>query len=115
MNRVVRTIHSAFHQEGTLQRRVEAVIYLLIALSIIILCVQTSLGFDHPVSHRLELVDFVLMLLFALEVTLRVATYRPPTLDFYCIPAVKQLVRLVCHVLCALRPCNPAALQPPAA
>ncbi len=83
MNRVVRTIHSAFHQEGTLQRRVEAVIYLLIALSIIILCVQTSLGFDHPVSHRLELVDFVLMLLFALEVTLRVATYRPPALDFY--------------------------------
>ena len=69
MNRIVSTIRAAFHEKGVLQERVELVIYVLIAASIVVLGVQTSLGFDHPVSQVLERIDLVLMLIFAVEVT----------------------------------------------
>ena len=91
MNRIVSTIRAAFHEKGVLQERVELVIYVLIAASIVVLGVQTSLGFDHPVSQVLERIDLVLMLIFAVEVTARVATYRPPTLDFYKPSAIRGL------------------------
>ena len=78
MDRVISIVRAAFHEKGVVQQRVEIVIYVLIALSIVLLGVQTSLGFDHPVSQHLAEVDFVLMLIFVVEVTLRVASYRPP-------------------------------------
>jgi voltage-gated potassium channel len=99
------TIHDAFHREGPLKTRVEICVYALITLSVGILCLEVTLGADHPLISMLEPADQALLWVFGLEVTLRIATFRPPALDFY-ETGVAQTMRfhVVGRLLYCLRP-----------
>jgi voltage-gated potassium channel len=80
---IASSVHDAFHGGGALQRRVEWIIYGLIALSITILCVEAWLGAYDPLVQWLAPIDIFLLWVFGLEVILRITSYRPPSLDFY--------------------------------
>jgi voltage-gated potassium channel len=91
MKTVFDTIHRAFHKPGILQRRVEISIYILIALSIGILCIDIIRGSDDPLVQALEPLDTGLLWIFVFEVSLRILSYRPPALDFYAPRAIRHL------------------------
>lgn len=99
------TLHNAFHREGPIQTRVEVTIYLLIAVSIGILCTEVTLGTDDPLVKLLKPIDDVLLWVFGIELALRVLTYRPPSVDFYDTqPFQKVRFHLFGRLLYCLRP-----------
>lgn len=99
---MLRLIHQAFHAPETrLYRVVDALIWLLIVVSMILLVIDLS-GYSVPI-----MLDRVILWAFAAEYVLRVGSYRPPLLDVF---NDKTVVRLRVHVLSrlryALRPSN---------
>ncbi|MCA9543514.1 MAG: ion transporter [Myxococcales bacterium] len=95
---ILSALHHAFHRRETRAYRVvEAVIYALIALSVVLFLVQLGLSERQPV---LEAIDLGLTWFFVLEYTLRLASFRPPTVDFY-VPSVAT--RLSTHLWGRLR------------
>ena len=76
-------LHRAFHGQGGLRTRMEGFVYLLIALSVLLLALEMMLGRAHPLAVALKPVDHYLLAFFALEIFLRVLTYHPPALDFF--------------------------------
>ena len=74
-------------------------IWALILLSITLLVVEALLPDDSPVLSVLRQVDRVLLTIFALEILLRVFSYRPPTLEVFHRP---PLGRLRTHLLARL-------------
>ncbi len=81
--RMLDALHRAFHEEGTRPYRLlHSVIWTLVGLSVVVVCIELALtGHDRP--FELKLVDDVILGLFAIELVLRVASYRPPALDFW--------------------------------
>ena len=74
-------IQDAFHHPKTRTYRVvNTVVWTMIVLSIIIFAIDLYRGINNP-HPVLEAIDNALVALFAVEVTLRVASYRPPSLD----------------------------------
>jgi voltage-gated potassium channel len=91
-------LHGAFHVPSSRDYgRVESVVWVLILASIALL-LPDVMGAELP--EFFEQLDAFILLLFALEVTLRIATFRPPALDFY---ALAPGDRLVHHVTGRLR------------
>ncbi len=87
------TLHTAFHDRHARSYQVlETVIYGLIALSVVLFSVELWLGPEHPAFSILEAVDQGLALLFVAEYTLRLASHRPPTVDFF-VPSVASRLR----------------------
>jgi voltage-gated potassium channel len=98
-------IQDAFHHPKTrVYRVVSSVVWLMIVLSIIIFAIELYRGINNP-HPVLELIDNILVFLFAIEVTLRVASYRPPSLDML---RHSRVTRMRVHILGRLRFC----LQP---
>lgn len=93
------TLHAAFHRPRTRAYRiVDGVVWTLIVLSVGLLLVEPFVG-----PRTLELVhqvDYVILGVFAVELALRVLTYRPPALKVFRRPPLGQ-VRT--HVLSRLR------------
>ncbi|MCA9541114.1 MAG: two pore domain potassium channel family protein, partial [Myxococcales bacterium] len=100
MNRLLGLLHEAFHRPGPLQRRVEGVVYLLIAASVVLVLLDVLRGHDDPLVQALEPVDRVLLWAFGAELLARVISYRPPALDFYA-PRFINMARF--HLLGRLR------------
>jgi voltage-gated potassium channel Kch len=101
MNRWTDRLHDAFHhRRDPTYVVVERVILGLIVASIVLFSVDLYLGVDHVAHTLLEQVDNGLLLIFALELTLRVGTYRPPELRFFQIPVHK---RARIHLMSRLR------------
>lgn len=120
-------LHRMFHDRGTAAyRATEAVVWSLIALSILLLLTEVAVaellagsGALRPIrglaadpTWELALgwmrwVDVGLLGLFAIELSLRVLSYRPRDLDFYDRAGPGRLVaRLQAHLGYALRPLN---------
>ncbi|MCB9546020.1 MAG: ion transporter [Myxococcales bacterium] len=78
-------LHRAFHEPGTAAwRRVEATVYALIGLSVLLLVVELALGLDDALVQTWLLpVDRLLLWVFGAELLLRVASFRPPALGFF--------------------------------
>ena len=77
-------LHAAFHRSGTAAYgAVESVVWGLIGLSLVLFCVELSLEQDHHALAVLLVLDRVVLSCFGLELTLRVLTFRPPTLDLF--------------------------------
>lgn len=79
MKAVFHELHRAFHDpEAESYRFVNGVVWVLIIASILIFALESMV--EIPV---LGILDTIVLWLFVVEITLRVATYRPPELDFY--------------------------------
>ena len=85
-----RLIHAAFHEPGTaIYRWVQGTVWGLILLSIVLLGLEFLLtgagernlapGWDKTLAAA----DVVVLVLFGIEITLRLASWRPAELDFF--------------------------------
>ena len=98
-------IHDAFHRPRTrIYRIVDSSVWVLILLSITFVAVDLYRGPGNPLPLLAKL-DNVLVAFFAIEVILRVGSYRPPALDML---RHNPVTRLRVHILGRLRFC----LQP---
>ena len=94
-------IHAAFHQPDTdIYRYVQGFVAALIVLSILLLVLEAMLPATNPAAAIIPTVDRVLLIIFAVEILLRVGTYRPPSLEVFRRPPIS---RLPVHALARLR------------
>lgn len=89
-------MHAAFHRPGPLRRRVEGVVYGIIAFSVALLLVELGREPDDPVMRFLAPIDTAILWFFGVELLLRVGSFHPPEVDFY---AVRGSRRLKLHAL----------------
>ncbi|MEN0061841.1 MAG: ion transporter [Myxococcota bacterium] len=102
-----RTLHDAFHRpDSTAGRRVDAIVWLLIIASTILLAIDLTLpAYLLKPLEFLQQADNVILGLFAVELALRVLTYRPAALDFWRMPWYRRLqVHFFERVRFCLRP-----------
>ncbi len=87
------TIHAAFHEPQTrIYKVVNVTVWVLIVLSVVLLVVEPFLV-EQP-SHALRwlvAIDETLLAIFAVEVSLRLLSYRPPDLDVFRRPPLGAL------------------------
>ncbi len=92
MNVLVKKLHAAFHEPKTrLYRYTQGAIWGLILVSILLLVIEALIPDDSPANAVMSIADRVLLSIFALEYLLRVASYRPPTLDVFKRPPLGRL------------------------
>ncbi len=85
-------VRAAFHQPGTrLYRYVQGVVWVMIALSVTLFLVDFVLGASYPGKETLNTVDTTILWFFAVEILLRILSYRPPSLDFFSYSATSKL------------------------
>ncbi len=103
------TIHEAFHDPATrIYRVVEAVIWALIVLSVALLGAEPILLDDagHAPGWWM-LIDKVLLAIFAVEVSLRILSYRPLDLEVFARPPLGAVrTHVVSRLRFALQPSN---------
>jgi len=98
---VLEQIHAAFHRPNTTAwRRVNGTVWVLIILSTVLLVVDLSVEPEWPGRAILAPVDDGILLLFWVELVLRIGSYRPPELNFY---KVTRLGRLRVAILSRVR------------
>jgi len=86
------TLHAAFHDPRTqVYRVVESVVWILILLSIALLIAEPFFPAGSRGDQILQKLDRTLLSLFAIEVTLRILTYRPPQLEVFKKPPLGRL------------------------
>jgi len=77
-------IHAAFHEPSTrIYGIVQGTIWALILLSIAMLVVESLLPPDSPRASGVRLADRVLLSVFAIEILLRVGSFRPASLRVF--------------------------------
>jgi len=100
MNSLSATLHAAFHEPRTrVYRVVQGTVWSLILLSIVLLAVEALLPEDSSAVPPLRYVDRIVLAIFAVEVVLRVGSFKPPTLRVFKRPPIS---RLRTHVLSRL-------------
>ncbi len=99
-------IYSAFHREGSPAWRItEVVVYSLILLSVLLFGLELLLGARHGTVLALTPLDRAVLLIFVLEISLRVLSYHPPVLDSFDYPPARRLrVHLLGRLLFCFRP-----------
>jgi voltage-gated potassium channel len=78
-------VRAAFHRPGTrIYRVVQGTVWTLIFASVVLFLVELALaGRFDALRLRLAAADRVILWLFAVEIALRIASYRPPAVDFF--------------------------------
>jgi voltage-gated potassium channel len=77
-------LHAAFHEPETrIYRIVQGFVWALIVLSILLLVVEAVFPETVAASVVFQTVDRVILGLFAVEILLRVGTYKPPVLKVF--------------------------------
>lgn len=100
MSALVAHLHAAFHEPVTRTYRVvQGVVWALIVLSISFLVVEALLPEGSFVEPVLRHIDRAILGIFAVEIVLRIATFRPPTLKVFRRPPIG---RFRAHVLARL-------------
>lgn len=107
MGRFAETLHAAFHQPDTrIYRWTQGAIWALILLSIALFAWDVAVG-GLPETDALVWIDRVILTIFAVEITLRVLTYAPPSLEVF---GDTRALRLKTHIYARavylLRPLN---------
>ncbi len=94
-------LHAAFHEPATrIYRAVQGSVWALIVLSIALLVVDALLPDDSAAAPLLARIDRVVLVIFAVEIVLRVASYRPASLEVF---QRAPVGRLRTHLLARLR------------
>ncbi len=103
------TIHAAFHEPETrIYKVVNTTVWVLIVSSVVLLGLEPFL-LDQPsqVVEWLVIVDETLLAIFAVEVSLRILSYRPPDLDVFSRPPLGALrTHVVARAKYAMQPMN---------
>ena len=77
-------LHDAFHRpQSPAAQAVNTVVWFLIVVSAIFLVVDLSVAETWPYREQLEQADNVILAIFAVEVGMRILTFRPPAVRFY--------------------------------
>lgn len=85
-------IHAAFHERETrLYRVVASTVWALILISIGFLVAEAILPDGNPALPVLATIDRFVLAIFALEIALRVGSYRPPSLKVFKRPPLGRL------------------------
>lgn len=93
-------VHAAFHEPNTrVYRIVQGAVWALIVLSIALLVIEAALPEDNPVGAVLSRLDRAILVAFAIEILLRIASFQPPALKVFKRPPIG---RLRAHVLARL-------------
>lgn len=101
MARIVDALRAAFHdRESSAYRIVSAIVWLLIVASVGLLILDIAAPKTESWRPLLRRIDSGLLVFFAVELTLRVATFRPPDLEIFRRP---PLSRVRVHVIGRLR------------
>ena len=97
-------LYAAFHRPDTRSYRVvDAVVWGLIVLSIGLLLAEPFLG--PELEELAQAIDLGILILFAVELALRVITYRPPDLDLFVRPPLGVVrTHIVSRLLFLFRP-----------
>ncbi|MBW2735519.1 MAG: ion transporter [Deltaproteobacteria bacterium] len=91
MRRVFEYLHIAFHQRGArAYRAMDGIVWTLITLSLLNLSIELASG--PALQDTLRQIDQVFLSLFAIELLLRVLSYRPPQLDIFHHKAARRLM-----------------------
>ena len=94
-------VHAAFHEPSTRTYRVvQGTVWGLILFSILILAAMTVVPEDGRAGSILGTLDRVILSLFAVEIFLRVASFRPPSLEVFARAPIGQIRA---HVLARIR------------
>ncbi|MBW1878777.1 MAG: ion transporter [Deltaproteobacteria bacterium] len=84
MQRLFDAIHHAFHDPERRSHRVlHAVVNAVIVFAVVLFSIDLYLGLHGTSPRALFILDRVVLGLFAVELVLRVGSYRPPALAFY--------------------------------
>jgi voltage-gated potassium channel len=84
MKTVLNALHTAFHQSASRSYRwLEAVIWVVIVLSVGLFTVDIWLGADHPWAPYLAVADMVVLIFFGIEIGLRILSFRPAAVTFF--------------------------------
>ncbi len=84
MTALFASLHAAFHEPGTrIYRIVQGVVWTLIVLSIALLVVEALVPDNSPAAPFLQQLDSAILVLFAIEIVLRVASFQPPALKVF--------------------------------
>ncbi len=102
------SLHAAFHRPETRAYRVvSVVVWTLILGSIGLFFAELWLGFQISEAPQFWFVDATVLVLFALELALRVLTYRPPEIElFACGPARRLQLHVTSRLMFLLEPLN---------
>lgn len=99
-------IHAAFHEPATrLYRVVQGTVWVLIVLSVSILVAESFLPATESLPAPLQVADRMLLAVFAVEYLLRIASFRPPSLEVF---HPGRFITLRTHIMARLR----FAMQP---
>jgi voltage-gated potassium channel len=94
-------LHSAFHEPNTKTYRVvQGCVWALIVLSIALLVIDALLPDESPAGPVLNQIDRVVLVLFAIELFLRVLSFQPPSIKVF---ERRQISQLREHLLARLR------------
>jgi voltage-gated potassium channel len=94
-------VHAAFHEPETRRYRlVQGCIWALIVTSITFLVVEALLPADSALVPHLRSVDRIVLVIFAIEILLRVLSHRPPSLQIF---RRRRIGRMREHVTARLR------------
>ena len=85
-------LHAAFHEPETRTYRVvHGTVWALIVLSLVLLVLESVLPEGGSAESVLRRIDRMVLWIFALEILLRVASYRPPSLEVFQRPPIGRL------------------------
>jgi len=106
MTALFANLHAAFHEPSTrVYRIVQGAVWTLIVLSIVLLVVEALVPEDSPVDPILQQLDNAILMIFAIEILLRIASFQPPALKVFQRPPRGRLrAQVVARVGYALRP-----------
>ena len=99
-------LHAAFHRPRTrIYRVTQTIVWVLIVFSVALLLVEATLDLSPGARAWLATVDRWILIVFAVELVLRVGSYRPPALDLFDFSAGERLrTHLLGRLRFALRP-----------
>lgn len=99
-------LHAAFHRPRTRAYRiVQTTVWILIVVSIALLAIDLAVDPGPVGGRRLTALDRAILWIFALELVLRVGSYRPPALDLFEMgPAGRVREHFVGRLRFAIRP-----------
>jgi voltage-gated potassium channel len=94
-------IHAAFHRPRTrIYQVTQTIVWVLILASVAILVVEIAFDLPPRMRRGLAALDRGILMAFAIELVLRIGSYRPPNLDIFDLSGAE---RLSTHLLGRLR------------
>jgi voltage-gated potassium channel len=106
MSALLASLEAAFHEPSTrVYRVVQGTVWGLIVASILMLILETLLPEGSPLGPIVGRLDQAVLAIFALEIFLRVATFRPPSLKVFRPPRLGRFrAHLRARLLFLVRP-----------